>query len=94
MIAKALSQSRTIKNELQINAQKLRRLEGEINKSVYESGKKLTQAVSCLIMFLIGAPLGAIIKRGGLGVPVLIFSCFLHCLLRAGRNEAVSGPRS
>ena len=76
VIAKALSQSRTIKNELQINSQKLRRLEGEINKSVYESGKKLTQAVSCLIMFLIGAPLGAIIKRGGLGVPVLISVAF------------------
>ncbi len=76
VIAKALSQSRTIKNELQINSQKLRRLKGEINKSVYESGKKVTQAVSCLIMFLIGAPLGAIIKRGGLGVPVLISVAF------------------
>ena len=76
VIAKALSQSRTIKNELQINSQKLRRLKGDINKSVYESGKKVTQAVSCLIMFLIGAPLGAIIKRGGLGVPVLISVAF------------------
>ncbi len=76
VIAKALSQSRTIKNELQINSQKLRRLKGEINKSVYESGKKVTQAVSCLIMFLIGAPLGAIIKRGGLGMPVLISVAF------------------
>ncbi len=76
VIAKALSQSRTIKNELQINSQKLRRLKAEINKSVYESGKKVTQAVSCLIMFLIGAPLGAIIKRGGLGMPVLISVAF------------------
>ncbi len=76
VIAKALSQSRTIKNELQINAQKLRRFRSEINKSIYESERKVTQAVSCLIMFLIGAPLGAIIKRGGLGVPVLISVAF------------------
>ncbi len=76
LIAKALSSSRTIKGELQINAQKLRRLQASINKSSYESGKKVTQAISCLIMFLIGAPLGAIIKRGGLGVPVLISVSF------------------
>ena len=76
LIAKALNQSRTIKNELQINAQKIRRLESDISKSDYESSKKVTQAISCLIMFLIGAPLGAIIKRGGLGVPVLISVSF------------------
>ena len=76
IVAKALNQSRTIKNELQVNAQKLRRLESEISKNDYESVKKITQAVSCLIMFLIGAPLGAIIKRGGLGVPVLISVAF------------------
>ena len=76
LMAKALNQSRTIKNELQINAQKIQRLEADINKSGYESSKKVTQAVSCLIMFLIGAPLGAIIKRGGLGVPVLISVSF------------------
>ncbi|WKN44029.1 LptF/LptG family permease [Tunicatimonas pelagia] len=76
IISKALNQSRTIKNTLQINAQKLRRLESEIRKNTYESYKKITQALSCLIMFLIGAPLGSIIKRGGLGVPVLISVCF------------------
>ncbi len=76
IVSKALNQSRTIKNTLQINVQKLRRLESEIHKNTYESYKKVTQALSCLIMFLIGAPLGAIIKRGGLGVPVLISVCF------------------
>ncbi len=76
IVAKALNQSRTIKNTLQINAQKLKRLEREIHKNTYESYKKITQALSCLIMFLIGAPLGSIIKRGGLGVPVLISVCF------------------
>ncbi len=76
VVAKALNQSKTIHNTLQINASKLHKLEREINKDLYESRKKIAQAISCLIMFLIGAPLGAIIKRGGLGVPVLISICF------------------
>ena len=33
---------------------------------------KFTLALSCLIFFFIGAPLGAIIRKGGLGLPVLI----------------------
>lgn len=76
VVAKALNQSKTIHNTLQINASKLHKLEREVNKDLYESRKKIAQAISCLIMFLIGAPLGAIIKRGGLGVPVLISICF------------------
>ena len=98
VVAKALNQSRTIKNELQINSQKIRRLESEISKSDYESSKKVTQAVSCLIMFLIGAPLGAIIKRGGLGVPVLISVAFfiafyvLSEMSRKWADELVMNP--
>lgn len=34
--------------------------------------KKITNAISILVFFFIGAPLGAIIKKGGLGVPVLV----------------------
>ena len=33
---------------------------------------KFTLALSCLIFFFIGAPLGAIIRKGGLGMPVII----------------------
>ena len=33
---------------------------------------KFTLALTCLIFFFIGAPLGAIIRKGGLGVPVII----------------------
>lgn len=76
VVAKALTQSRSIKNTMQVNVQKLERLKRDINKDHYEAKKKVAQAVSCLIMFLIGAPLGSIIKRGGLGVPVLISVCF------------------
>jgi lipopolysaccharide export system permease protein len=38
--------------------------------------KIIANSVMCIAMFLIGAPLGAIIKRGGLGVPFLISIIF------------------
>ena len=37
-----------------------------------EAINKMTLSLSCLIFFFIGAPLGAIIRKGGLGVPVII----------------------
>jgi len=41
-----------------------------------EMHHKYSQAVSCFIMFLLGAPLGAIIKKGGFGIPVLVSVLF------------------
>ena len=37
-----------------------------------EAIAKFTLALQCIIFFFIGAPLGAIIRKGGLGVPVII----------------------
>ncbi len=37
-----------------------------------EAINKITLSLSCLIFFFIGAPLGAIIRKGGLGIPVII----------------------
>ena len=37
-----------------------------------EAVKKFTLALLCVIFFFIGAPLGAIIRKGGLGIPVII----------------------
>lgn len=37
-----------------------------------EAISKFTMSLSCLLFFFIGAPLGAIIRKGGLGVPVII----------------------
>jgi lipopolysaccharide export system permease protein len=34
--------------------------------------KKFTLSFACLVLFFIGAPLGAIIRKGGLGMPVVI----------------------
>jgi lipopolysaccharide export system permease protein len=43
-----------------------------IHEHEIEAINKFTVALSCLIFFFIGAPLGAIIRKGGLGIPVII----------------------
>lgn len=43
-----------------------------IRRYEVEWNKKITMAFSCIVFFLIGAPLGAIIRKGGLGTPAVI----------------------
>ena len=38
--------------------------------------EKMTMAVACLVMFLVGAPLGSIIRKGGIGMPLVIAVVF------------------
>ncbi|KAA6330589.1 hypothetical protein EZS27_020722 [termite gut metagenome] len=44
----------------------------DIRRHETEWYKKITLSLSCLIFFFIGAPLGAIIRKGGLGMPVVV----------------------
>lgn len=69
----SVQQDYTFKETLQNEEQKtIRRHEIEIHK-------KFTLSFACLVFFFIGAPLGAIIRKGGLGVPVII-SVFLFII--------------
>jgi lipopolysaccharide export system permease protein len=74
--AKALQSARSIKAF--VDGQKDRKTEVVKETNLYKVTlyQKYTQAFACIILFLIGAPLGAIIKKGGLGVPVLISIVF------------------
>lgn len=65
-----------------------------MNKLSVEWHRKFTLAYACLMLFFIGAPLGAIVKKGGLGWPVLIsilFFLIYFILSRAGDEMAISG---
>lgn len=68
----AKNNAQNIKVNLSSSQARLYSLRRDISKYIIEKNKKYSQAVACIIMFLIGAPLGAIIKKGGLGVPVII----------------------
>lgn len=43
-----------------------------IRRHWVEMNKKFTLSLACIIFFFIGAPLGAIIRKGGLGMPVVV----------------------
>jgi len=75
-VNRSLTHVRFVKNNMTMRNSQLDKLKSEINKFQLERFKKLSYAVTILIMFFIGAPLGSIIKRGGLGIPVLISISF------------------
>ncbi len=55
--------------------------------------RKFTLSVACLVLFLIGAPLGSIIRKGGLGTPLvfaIIFFVIFHLLNTFGEKFAKS----
>lgn len=56
--------------------------------------RKFTLSVACIVLFFIGAPLGAIIRKGGLGMPVVvsvIFFISFHILSITGEKLAKEG---
>lgn len=56
--------------------------------------RKFTLAVSCILLFSIGAPLGAIIRKGGLGLPVvmaIIFFLIYHIISTVSEKAAREG---
>ncbi|WNB16840.1 LptF/LptG family permease [Marivirga arenosa] len=71
-----IDKPRFAKNRLKGENTRIERREFESNVYSIEANKKLSDAVACIVMFLIGAPLGAIIKKGGLGFPVIISIIF------------------
>ena len=73
---KALQASRSLKAYSEGQKERVDFVKKEQNLYKVSYYQKYTQAMACLILFLIGAPLGAIIKKGGLGIPVLISICF------------------
>ena len=72
IIQDALNQARNYKVNITGVKIKAENMERNIDSYTIEKYKKYSQAFACLVMFLIGAPLGAIIKKGGLGVPVIV----------------------
>jgi lipopolysaccharide export system permease protein len=65
-----------------------------VNRHAIEWHRKLTQSFACLIFFLIGAPLGSIIRKGGLGTPVVVstlFFIFYYIISLAGEKYARAG---
>ncbi|MEJ6982557.1 LptF/LptG family permease [Pedobacter sp. P351] len=93
-ISFALSETRGIKDVVSAKAIEKTDYKKSILRYVVEYNRKFTLAVSCLILFSIGAPLGAIIRKGGLGLPVVmsvLFFLIYHIISQIGEKSAKAG---
>lgn len=66
----------------------------QLYRSKNDWHRKLTLPISVIIFFLIGAPLGAIIKKGGLGTPIVISVAFFviyYIISTSGEKMAKEG---
>jgi lipopolysaccharide export system permease protein len=90
----ALNNARNLKNSFNVKMSQVDGQEREFRRYEIAWYQKYSQAIACFIMFLIGAPLGAIIKKGGLGMPVLIsilFFILFYMLTITGEKWAKEG---
>lgn len=65
-----------------------------IKRHWVEYHRKFTLSVACFVLFFIGAPLGAIIRKGGLGLPVvvaIVFFLIFHITSTVGEKAAREG---
>ena len=72
----ATANVRNAKESVSFNKQDLGAQQLNIKRHRKEWHKKFTLSFACLIFFFIGAPLGTIIRKGGLGLPVVISVLF------------------
>lgn len=97
----ALAKARRQKQDYEFKGLTLTDQRKVVRRHGMEMHKKFTLSFACIIFFFIGAPLGAIIRKGGLGMP-LVISVFLFIfyyiidntgfkLARDGRWEVWSG---
>ena len=68
----ALRNVTSIKNTYDINDKILHQLDKDLNKHKIYWWEKITLSLGCLVFLIIGAPLGSIVRKGGLGYPVII----------------------
>ena len=72
VISMAANEAQLAMSDMEFKADYSFQLNREERMHQMEAINKVTLSLSCLIFFFIGAPLGAIIRKGGLGVPVII----------------------
>ena len=68
----ALTRVQQVMTDMEMKMEYAKYLHRNYRQHQIEAIKKFTVSLSCLIFFFIGAPLGAIIRKGGLGVPVVV----------------------
>jgi lipopolysaccharide export system permease protein len=86
---RALNQVNAVKSTVEMLANDYNSKQEEIRYNLIEWHRKFTLSVACIVLFLIGAPLGSIIRKGGLGTPLVfavIFFVVFHLLNTFGEK--------
>ncbi|NRB62174.1 MAG: YjgP/YjgQ family permease [Saprospiraceae bacterium] len=68
--------ARSILNQAESASRTLERMREQKVKYIYDQQMKYSMAVICMIFILIGAPMGAIVRKGGFGYPILVSIIF------------------
>jgi lipopolysaccharide export system permease protein len=90
----ALQAARSVKNNIEYSKKDFEERQLRVRKHEIEWHRKFTLSIACLILFFIGAPLGAIIRKGGLGLPVVVsvfFFVIFHIISITGEKYARAG---
>jgi lipopolysaccharide export system permease protein len=93
----ALRSARSSRNSFSFDESTSKEALNQLYRNKNEWHRKLTLPISILIFFLIGAPLGAIIRRGGLGMPIVIsviFFVIYYIISISGEKFAKEGTWS
>ena len=87
----------TIKNQIDnidLNIKDFERQDSNIRKHQQVLHEKFSLSIACLLFFFIGAPLGAIIRKGGLGLPIVIsvvFFVIYYIITITSQRIAIAG---
>jgi lipopolysaccharide export system permease protein len=71
-VVRALNTARTLKEVVRVQAEDIASYEKMYRRYKMEWHRKFALSLACLTLFFIGAPLGAIIRKGGLGMPTVV----------------------
>ncbi len=91
---KALNNSRNALNSEEYESNDYNERMVLIRKHEVEWHLKFTLSFACLVLFFIGAPFGAIIRKGGLGLPLVIsivFFVIYHVISMTGKKSVIAG---
>ena len=76
VLSYSVENARETKTFISQSAMETKSRERTIKRYEIEWHKKFTLSIACLLMFFIGAPLGAIIRKGGIGTPIVVSVLF------------------
>jgi lipopolysaccharide export system permease protein len=76
VLEQSISYSGSIRNSLQITATEYENSRKEMRLQLIEWHNKFTMALAVVVLFIIGAPLGSIVRKGGIGTPVVFAVIF------------------